>query len=131
MSNASLPLIPKHDWKFRTKCWVKIDNIHTQKWALWIINNLTKKNVELLKGIMPITIQQCGWLDEHTAGLLSIVVEDRQSALIKAVDKGECGEIYKYPSFTKKIEREHVGAAICELVSQGYADDFKKLVETN
>lgn len=130
MSNVSLPIIPKHNWKFRTKCWVKIDSIETQNWAMWIISNLTKKNIALLKGIMPITVSQFGWLNEQTAGILCMVIEDRQRALIKAVDKGEC-ESHKYPSFVKKIEREHVGAAICELVAQGYAEDFKKLVETN
>jgi len=137
MTNAPLPLTPKHDWKFRTKSWVKIDCIHTQTWALWIINNLTKSNIELLKGIMPITIAQFGWLNEQTAGILCMIIEDRQDALMKArtkeidkaLDRGE-DVTEMYPTFNKKVQREYVGAAICELVAQGYAEDFKKLVET-
>ncbi len=120
----TLPITPKHDWQFKTKCRIEVSDADTQQWALFIINNLTKQNVEVLKGYMPITIQIHGWLDEHTASLFAPIVEDRTKALLKAVENGAC-QSGKYPTLSYAREREVVGAAICELVEQGFANGLK------
>lgn len=118
---------PKHNWQFKTRCRVDVRDSDTQQWALFIINNLTKQNLEVLKGYMPITLKINGWLDEHTASLFAPIVEDRTKALIKAVERGECQSV-KYPTLSYAREREVVGAAICELVEQGYGDELRALL---
>lgn len=118
-------ITPSYDWPNLTKCRVELEHPDTRAWAVFIIDNLTKANKETLSGILPFMVKHYGWLHDDIAGLFGSVIEDRTSALVKAVDSGKV-ESTKYPTLSYQREREIVGAAICELISQGYESEFFK-----
>lgn len=120
---------PTHKWNL-PNCRVSIDDLDTKQWALWIMNNLTKNNKDYISKVLPIMIQINGWLSEDTAMMLAPVIEDRTKALIKAIDSGKV-ESKKICSLTYARERYQVGAAICEIVSQGEGNEFFNVLSPN
>lgn len=118
-------ITPTYNWPNLINCRVELDHPNTRAWAVFIIENLTKANKETLSGVLPFMVKHYGWLHDDIAGLFGSVVKDRISALVKAIDSGKV-ESTKYPTLTYQREREIVGAAICELISQGYESEFFK-----
>ncbi len=122
MPNQDKTITPKHTWKLQG-CRVGLEDPDTRAWAEYIINNLTKKNEEILSGVLPMMLKHFGWLNEDVAGLFGSVIEDRTKALIDAIHNNKVNSD-KYPTLTFQRERHVVGAAICELVAQGHGSDF-------
>lgn len=120
-------ITPTYDWNLKN-CRVKIDDPDTRAWAEFVINNLTKSNKDVLQGTLPVTLMMNGWLSEDTAMMFSSIIEDRWKAMVKAVDNGKL-KSKTYPSLGYQRERHVVGAAICELMSQGYDSEFFKSLE--
>ncbi|MFS1429096.1 hypothetical protein LMH73_018605 [Vibrio splendidus] len=117
-----LALKPIHNWQLKD-CRVKIDDADTIAWAQFIIDNLTTKNKDSLKGMLTMTVKCFGWLSEDAAMMFGSVIEDRTKALIKAIDSGKVPS-YRYPSLSYQRERHILGATICELIAQGYESEF-------
>jgi peptidyl-tRNA hydrolase len=124
MNDEVKPLFtPIHNWSNLTNCRIKVHNPDTQRWAKFILDNLTKHDKDVLKGCLPIMVKLNGWLHEDTAGMMCMAVESRTQALIKAIDKGDVTS-QSYPSTSYQRERHAIGAAMCELIAQGRGNEF-------
>ncbi|CAH7264157.1 conserved hypothetical protein [Vibrio chagasii] len=115
-------ITPTHNWDL-TNCWIKLDDPDTRTWAEFIINNLTAKNKEYIQGTLTIMVKNFGWLDSSVAMLMGVVVESQMKPIIKAIDSEKITST-KYPSAKYQRERHMIGAAICELIAQGYGNEF-------
>lgn len=113
---------PIHEWNLKNCNTISITDEDTKLWAEFIINNLTQKNQSVLQGFS-MFIRELGWLNETTAGLFGSIIEDRTKSLIRAIDSGVVSS-KKFPSLRYQRERHVLGAAICELVAQGYGSEF-------
>ncbi|CAH7137600.1 conserved hypothetical protein [Vibrio chagasii] len=104
-------------------CRVKVSDVDTQKWAKFIVNNLTAKNKEYLLSVLPIMISLKGWMHEDVAILFEVVIEDRTKSLIKAIESNKC-ESRSIPALSYRRERYAVGATILELINAGESNEF-------
>ncbi|MGD1524024.1 hypothetical protein [Vibrio owensii] len=115
-------ITPSIDWELKN-CRVGLSDPDTREWAIFIIDNLTKKNKDVLQGVLPVLVSQFGWLNPIVSGMFGSVIEDRLTALQKAIDAGRV-DSNRIPTLSYQRERDIVGAAICELLHQGYESEF-------
>lgn len=120
MNNNSIT--PIHNWNLKN-CRVAITDCDTKAWAEFIINNLTTNNKKVLSGMLPFLVKHYGWLSVEVAMQFGSVIEDRTKALMKAINS-DLVTSKMYPSLSYQRERNVLGAAICELIAQGYESEF-------
>lgn len=108
----------KTDWQQKGSLQVGAPN--TEAAARWIFNNMTKKNKKLLGSILRnwFEVSNAGWLDDGTAEMWSMVIEDRGRALNKAIMAGKLGKDMCTVPTHRNYWRHAIGATICELIAQ-------------